>query len=75
MPGLRKREITTKGPVFDYAADGHLRADQVRKNVYDFPPLATCRKKFAESLQQDLAWPENSEWAEWPTNFASGKFS
>jgi hypothetical protein len=71
---LRKREITANEPALDSSVDENLRADHVRKNVYDFPPLATCRNEFAESLQQDIAWPANSEWAKWPTYFPTGRF-
>jgi Family of unknown function (DUF5906) len=78
VPGLRKRESTTKEPASNSPVESRLPADlsagHVRSNVYDFPPLATCRKAFAESLQQGITWPENSEWAEWPTHFPTGKF-
>jgi hypothetical protein len=64
VPGLRKRE-TAKESTFDCSADENLHnLRPVRTNVYDFPSLATCRKEFAESLQQEIEWLENSEWAE-----------
>jgi hypothetical protein len=58
VPGLRGRERVT---------------EDSRDYVYDFPPLATCRKAFAESLQQDIKWTVKVGWAEWPTS-GGGKF-
>ena len=71
VPGLRKREIVNKIQVSDVK---NIRTRPFRDNVYDFPPLATCRKAYAERLQQDIQWPEQSDWAEWPTHFVTGKF-
>jgi hypothetical protein len=59
VPGLRRRERVT---------------EDSRDYVYDFPPLATCRKAFAESLQQDIKWAVKVGWAEWPTS-GGGKFT
>ena len=71
VPGLRKREIVNKIQVSDVK---NIRTRPFRDNVYDFPPLATCRKAYAECLQQNIAWPEHSDWAEWPTNVITVKF-
>ena len=71
VPGLRKREKEfAKTQVPDVK---NIRTKPFRDNVYDFPPLATCRKAFDEKLQQDFEWPEQSDWTEWP-NFVTGKF-
>ena len=65
VPGLRKHEKEfTKTQVSDVK---NIRTKPFRDNVYDFPPLATCRKAFDEKLQQDFEWPEQSDWTEWPT--------
>jgi hypothetical protein len=53
VPELRRRERVTEG---------------LRDYVYDFPPLAACRKAYADSLQQDIKWPENASWTEGPTH-------
>jgi hypothetical protein len=74
VPGLRKRESATKNLPSNDPGDANCRTEHFRNNVYDFPPLAKCRKAFAESLQQEIAWPENSDWAEGPTYFPTGKF-
>jgi hypothetical protein len=66
VPGLRKREREfSKAQVSDVK---NIRTKPFRDNVYDFPPLATCRKAFDEKLQQDFEWPEQSDWTEWPTD-------
>jgi hypothetical protein len=49
VPGLRRRERVT---------------ERLRDYVYDFPPLATCREAYAESLQQDIKWPEKAGWGD-----------
>ena len=49
VPGLRRRERVT---------------ERLRDYVYDFPPLATCREAYAESLQQDIKWPEKAVWGD-----------
>jgi Family of unknown function (DUF5906) len=78
VPGLRKRESPTKEPTSNSPVKSRVPADLCpghdRTNVYDFPPLMACRKAFAESLQQDIAWLENSEWSETLTHFPTGKF-
>jgi hypothetical protein len=74
VPGLIKREIATKNEVSNSAVDLNGPTELFRNNVYDFPPLATCRKAFAESLQQDIQWPGQSDWKEWPAHFVTGKF-
>ena len=71
VPGLCKREIVNKIQVSDVK---NIRTRPFRDNVYDFPPLATCRNAYAECLQQNIAWPEHSDWAEWPTNAITVKF-
>jgi hypothetical protein len=72
VPGLRKHEREfTKTQVSNVK---NIRTKPFRDNVYDFPPLATCRKAFDEKLQQDFEWPEKSDWTEWP-NFVTGKFA
>ena len=46
VPGLRKHEREfTKTQVPDVK---NIRTKPFRDNVYDFPPLATCRKAFDE---------------------------
>jgi Family of unknown function (DUF5906) len=75
VPGLRKREIATKDEVSNSKIDRNFRTEPFRNNVYDFPPLAKCREAFAKTLQQDIVWPEQSDWKEWPANFATGKFA
>jgi hypothetical protein len=71
VPGLRKRERVTKPQVSELK---NICTKPFRDNVYDLPPLATCRKAYAESLQQDFEWSKQSDWTEWPTNFLTGKF-
>ena len=66
VPGLRKHEKEfTKTQVSDVK---NIRTKPSRDNVYDFPPLAMCRKAFDEKLQQDFEWSEKSDWTEWPTH-------
>ena len=72
VPGLRKRprELTeTQG-----SGVHNVGTERVRDNVYYFPPLATCRKAYAERLQQDIQWPEQSDWEDWPRNPLTEKF-
>jgi len=30
--------------------------------VYAFPPLQKCRERFAQEMQQDIAWGAEAEW-------------
>jgi hypothetical protein len=74
VPGLRKREITTRNLASNSAVDRNRRTELFRNNVYDFPPLATCRKAYTESLQQDIEWPEQADWTGWPTHFDTSNY-
>jgi hypothetical protein len=66
VPGLRKREKEfIKTQVSDVK---DIRTKPFRDNVYDFPPLATCRKAFDEKLQQNFEWSVKSDWTEWLTH-------
>lgn len=53
LPGLRKVERRYKE-----------KGREKRGNVYQFPPLAACRREFNRLLQQDWPWEQPDEWVD-----------
>jgi hypothetical protein len=68
--GVRRKQIETQIAIFLRKAAPKLRSnvetisvnEAKRGTVYRFPPLAECRKAFAEALQQTMEWEEPADW-------------
>jgi hypothetical protein len=70
--GARRKQIETKlgmflrkyvGPALVTERDDE--AGEARQWFYRFPPLAECRRRFAQMLRQDIPWDgdHDDEWA------------
>jgi hypothetical protein len=56
VPELRRLDRQT------YKFQGYSGAQDRVGYIYAFPPLAECRKAFADELKQDLNWDDQPEW-------------
>jgi hypothetical protein len=77
--GVRRRSIEVQIGVFlNKNVPGLIKADGTygvgpgtgplaqRGYIYVFPPLAVCRRVFAEKMRQPIAWPQKEEWTTSP---------
>jgi hypothetical protein len=68
VPGLRKLERR----IFKVIYKGETAGSREGR-IYEFPPLAECRKAFAEKLKQEIEWDDQNAWT--TTEVEIGEFS
>jgi hypothetical protein len=62
--GIRRKRIETLVGTFLNKSVPGLRRREKRGDgsIYEFPPLAECRRAFETLIQQEIDWPEEDDW-------------
>jgi hypothetical protein len=62
--GIRRKRIETLVGTFLNNNVPGLRRREKRGggSIYEFPPLAECRRAFETLIQQEIDWPEEDDW-------------